>query len=280
MKCKKCGMEIGQKSRCPICDSKKVAKPKPQPAAVPASPETASADFSKEEMDKIDEFVKAHPKDWNDKFDDFYDKIVFAAGYKETVMKCRHRAEIFDAVRDMLKDAKTLSADLMIRIMEEIPKKYPEIGDYQARALAKEFFGNRKTIKKLTLKEAFRFSCEMECEEGKAGSLHHKEIEEALKKAESDSNLQSQNQAVSLSWKFKENDSVKRGEVLCQFNTNSNLPFFPFGVLIPTVWVLTILLKNSGDKPKLKSPWSGRIVSIQTQVHHFDDVICEIETAD
>ena len=244
-------MEIGQKTRCPVCDSKKAAEPEPQLAAAPASPETPSADFSKEEMEKIDEFVKAHPKDWNDEFDNFFDKHVFAAGYKETVSKCRRRAEIFDAVRELIKDAKTLSADLMIRIMEEIPKKYPEIGDYQARALAKEFFGSRKTIKKLTFKDAAPVIPLIQ------GFL---------------SDVIGNNRQISLVWNHKKGDTVNVNDILCSLKTCPE-DVVAFGLPVPFPSSRTYTYD-------LRSPWNGKLVSFVTQVQHLDDVICEIEAAD
>ena len=257
-------MEIGQKSRCPVCDSPKAAaEPKPQPAAVPASPETASADFSREEMEKIDEFVKAHPTDWNDEFDDFYDKNVFAAGYKETVMKCRHRAEIFDAVRDMLKDAKTFSADLVIRIMEEIPKKYPEIGDYQARALAKEFFAgcrqNRtlKQILKLTLRDALADDKLLWCA-----------FEEFFQK---------EPEGITISWNFSEDEMTNADAGLCCIDENEMLRVW---LVVWTSFYPRLTKGNFTRSVVVKSPLHGKITSIRTQVHHLDDVICEIEIAD
>ena len=254
-------MEIGQKSRCPVCDSKKAAEPKSQPAAPPASPETASADFSREELAKIDEFVKAHPKDWNDEFDDFYDKNVLAAGYKETVLKCRHRAEIFDSVRELIKDAKTLSADLMIRIMEEIPKKYPEIEEYQARTLAKEFFAGciqNRTLQltlKLTLREALADDKLLRCT-----------FEEFFQKKQT---------GITFSWYCSRNDMVDADAALGCINETEMIRVWN------AVWTSFYpwLTKEDFARPVVvKSPMHGKITSIRTQVHHLDNVICEIET--
>ena len=288
MKCKKCGMELGQKNICPSCGPEKKAEKKP---AAPEIPHQApSSDFSNEELIKIDEFLKAHPSDWSDEFDEFYDKQVFAANYRNTVAMCRHRAELFAAVREMLKDAQKLSADLMLRIMEEIPKKYPEIEENEARALAREFFKERKQIRKLTLKEAIGFSSVMERmsnltgvnseemeEMAKQGLAPFKDFYETLKDVSGGELLQ----VTTLSWYFKESDEVKVGDVLCQLYRGSLKT-------IMSAVALTSILGFGGSNPgrapfstKLKSPWNGRLVSIRTEpVTKVDDVICEIETLD
>ena len=297
MKCKKCGTEMGQKNLCPVCDSDTGAKPKHQADETPNSSENSMADFSKEELQTIDEFVHAHPKDWNDEFDDFFDKNVFAAGYKETFLKCRHRAEIFDAVREMLKDQKKLSGELMIRIMEEIPQKYPEIQEYEARALAKQFFSHNRILK-LTLREALD------------SDILENGFEEYLR---------GKTNGIKLSWDRNINDMINAGAILCNISPDElagmhNSEAFEeacrgaFNFMGTTLhstfesasarkrreWEMMIdeLKNNAGaswlldlvrhhvDRVALTSPWCGKIVFIRPQVHHLDDVICEIETGD
>lgn len=288
MKCKKCGMELGQKNICPSCGPEKKAEKKP--AAVEIPPQAPSSNFSTEELTKIDEFLKAHPSDWSDEFDEFYDKQVFAANYRNTVAMCRHRAELFAAVREMLKDAQKLSADLMLRIMEEIPKKYPEIEENEARALAREFFKERKQIRKLTLKEAIGFSSAMERMSNLIGA-NAEEMEDMAKKGlelckvsyETLKDVSGREllQDTTLSWNFKENDVVKVGDILCQFWRGSMTTMISSIVLLSIGGRGGSNLGRTSFSTKLKSPWNGRIVSIRTTpVQRLDDVICEIETLD
>ena len=250
-------MEIGQKSRCPVCDSKKTVEPQPQPPEFKIVPKALPSGFSKEELAKIDEFLKAHPTDWNDEFDEFYEQQVFAVNYKETYSLCSHRAELFAAIREMVKDAQKISAELMLRIMEEIPKKYPEIEENEARALAREFFKGRKQIRQMTLKNtafivlgpvALAMICKKE--------------------------------GINLSWKRRINDSVKVDEELCDLDTNTFISdTIELAKMHISPW--SSLFGRNRHHMILKSPWSGRIVSIRTEpVQSMDDVICEIETLD
>ena len=142
-------MELGQKNLCPVCGKDKLTDKSADPKNDHQVP---SSGFSKEILAKIDEFLKAHPTDWNDEFDDFFDRQFSTANYRDTVSICRHRVELFADIRAMLKDARKLSADLMLRVMDEIPKKYPEIDENEARALAREFFKGCKPIQSLALK--------------------------------------------------------------------------------------------------------------------------------
>ena len=249
MKCKKCGMELGQKNICPSCGPEKTAEKSAAPENPPQAP---SFDFSNEELKNIDEFLKAHPSDWSDEFEEFYDKQVFAANYRNTVAMCRHRAELFAAVREMLKDAQKLSADLMLRIMEEIPKKYPEIEENEARALAREFFKGRKQIRQLTLRNTA--AVDKFIPAALVGVFKH---------------------GIYLSWKRKINDQVYADDELCDIDSSALRE-----VIASCGFFVHALFTNISKSP-VKSPWSGRIVSIRTEpVTKLDDVICEIETLD
>ena len=124
-------MEIGQKSRCPVCEGNATEKTRLENGTIAADPE---------DIKKVDSFLLQHPADWDDHFDQFFDDSALQAGYRELFDFCGHRLKLINAIRNILKDADALSGTLMIRIMDEIPGSFSEISEMEARRLAKMLF--------------------------------------------------------------------------------------------------------------------------------------------
>ena len=145
-KCPKCGTELGQKNLCPVCSRLPQTTEKVE-ASTGNSDKGAAASkkVSAAVAEKLELFVKEHPFSWNSKFDVFYDSLLNTekcdgVDYRTAVEICRRWDCIFAAIRGMLDNKSEITADLMIKIMDEIPQKFPEIEEMKARELAKDYF--------------------------------------------------------------------------------------------------------------------------------------------
>ena len=145
-KCPKCGTELGQKNLCPVCSRLPQTTEKVE-ASTGNSDKGAAASkkVSAPVAEKLELFVKEHPFSWNSKFDVFYDSLLNTekcdgVDYRTAVEICRRWDCIFAAIRGMLDNKSEITADLMIKIMDEIPQKFPEIEEMKARELAKDYF--------------------------------------------------------------------------------------------------------------------------------------------
>ena len=134
MKCKKCGTELGQKNICPVCS----------PSSIRKTTDTKDFAVSDEDLAKIAQFLLKYPGTWNVEFDSFYDELKPDCGYRDFYAVCRQYTQIIYAIRRILSGRNVLTAEIIIRIMDEIPQQYPEINDNQARQLAKIVFSETK----------------------------------------------------------------------------------------------------------------------------------------
>ena len=142
-KCPKCGMELGQKNLCPVCSKapKNTAKAEKATEADAGNPQNENGSYSSELADLLEPFVKKNMQGWNLKFDDFYESLQGKAkknvDYKAAVAQCKRWSCVFTEIQKMLGDKREISADLMIEIMEKIPRKFSEITEMKARSLAR-----------------------------------------------------------------------------------------------------------------------------------------------
>ena len=135
MKCKKCGTELGQKNLCPVCG----------PSAVSKSPipEIVKFEFPDADLKKITLFLIQHRNTWNIDFDSFYDEFPSAPDYKELFSFCRKCFEIISEIKEILSGTDILSAELIIKIMDEITQRYPGITNSQVRLMTKAVFASK-----------------------------------------------------------------------------------------------------------------------------------------
>ena len=145
-KCPKCGMKLGQKNICPVCDKSSSASGKTADTKSAKARAESDSEFSPALANLLEPFVKENQKNWNNKFDDFYDSLKKdtkkEVDYRTAVKQCKRWSLIFAEIQTLLKKSRVLSADLVIEIMDKIPKKFPEITDSKARSLAREFAQN------------------------------------------------------------------------------------------------------------------------------------------
>ena len=128
-------MELGQKNICPVCG----------PSAVSESPvpEIIKTEFSDEDLKKITLFLIRHRNTWNVDFDSFYDEFPAAPDYKEFFSFCRNCLEVISAIEDILSGTDTLSAELIIKVMDEITQRFPGITNSQVRLMTKAVFSSK-----------------------------------------------------------------------------------------------------------------------------------------
>ena len=130
MKCKKCGKELGQKNICPICSS----APRKEHSDV------NDLAVSDDEREKIVIFLLRCQDAWDAEFDSFYDELKPAAGYEDFYAACREGVEILSVLREILSGAEVLTGELIIKVRETIPSRFPTISADRARQLARIVF--------------------------------------------------------------------------------------------------------------------------------------------
>ena len=130
-------MELGQKNLCPVCS----------PSAMKKQPDRQDFSVSDEELEKISLFLIRHPDTWNEEFDSFYDELKPADGYEDFYAACREGVEILSALREILSGAEVLTGELVIKIREMIPARFPSVSADRARQLARIVFSASKESK-------------------------------------------------------------------------------------------------------------------------------------
>ena len=208
-------MELGQKNLCPVCS----------PLQRKDRPEANDLVVSDEELEKITLFLIRHPDTWNAEFDSFYDELKPGRGYRDFFAACRQYMEILSAIREILSGKKVLTGELIIQVMDEIPQHYPGINEDQARQLARMVFSEAQDIKTPS---------------GKQDTNNNPNIEKnpisRLGSTPSWSSLPSWIQKIPLprlgkseetvtirSWKVKEGDTIKKGDVLFDVETDKSV---------------------------------------------------------
>ena len=131
--CPKCGTMLGQKNICPVCNLQNSSK-----ESVPSQEFLVNEEKNLvQDVTAIDEFLLAHLNDWEECFDDFYDNAEFSLDYRGASNLCDERRKLLDDIQSMLEGQACLSKSLALKVMDEIPRKHPEISENQARQYAK-----------------------------------------------------------------------------------------------------------------------------------------------
>jgi len=144
--CPKCGMNLGQKHLCPVCDkTEENTEACPNPAAdearkpeplcdMPCAHEvqvqySQTADY----VSRVIEFIGEHPNDWDNEFNTFFDGLPEEHEYMACHDECSKVNGIFQI--DMLFTLK-ISGSMTINVMNELKTIFPFLSDKEARGFA------------------------------------------------------------------------------------------------------------------------------------------------
>ena len=146
--CPKCGMNLGQKHLCPVCDqTEENTEACPNPAADEArKPEpceymvhvqySQTADY----VSRVITFIGEHPNDWDNEFNTFFDGLPEEHEYMACHDECSKVNGIFQI--DMLFALK-ISGSMTINAMNELKTIFPFLSDKEARGFALNFLQKR-----------------------------------------------------------------------------------------------------------------------------------------
>ena len=122
-KCPKCGMNLGQKNLCPICD-----KPAHNNENA-ASTASQGGDY----VSSVIEFVENHLYDWDDVFNKFYDGLSGVHDFEECYEACSKVRELF--IKN-LPNSEKISGSKTINVMRELRSVFPDLTNEEARVHA------------------------------------------------------------------------------------------------------------------------------------------------
>ena len=138
--CPKCGMNLGQKHLCPVCDK---TEENTEPASNPAvdAGGNASSSSSREEdyIASVIGFMEKHLEDWDDEFNAFYDGLREKPDFDECFEACSQINEIFRIEMESGKISGSMTRDVMRRLRDV----FPGLANEKARELALELLKKR-----------------------------------------------------------------------------------------------------------------------------------------
>ena len=132
--CPKCGMNLGQKHLCPICDrTEENTEPASNPA-VDAGGNTAPAvSQTADYVSRVIIFIGGYMDDWDKEFNTFFDGLPGEHGYEECHDACSKVNGIFGKNKP---DSDKVSGSMTIKVMNELKAVFPDLSDEEARGLA------------------------------------------------------------------------------------------------------------------------------------------------
>jgi hypothetical protein len=147
--CPKCGMNLGQKHLCPVCDmieenaearpnpagdfGVKLSRPLPSPMAETDVDNSRYISIYVDYVSRVIEFVGGHPDDWDNEFNAFFDGL----SEKPDYMKCYDACSKVSGIRqkDWLVSVK-IPGSMTIEVMNELKTIFRDLPDKEARPLA------------------------------------------------------------------------------------------------------------------------------------------------
>ena len=127
--CPKCGMNLGQRHLCPVCDQ-------PEENTEPASNPNADAPAASQTADYVSRvitFIGGYMDDWDKEFNAFFDGLPGEHGYEECHDACSKVNGIFGKNKP---DSDKVSGSMTIKVMNELKAVFPDLSDEEARGLA------------------------------------------------------------------------------------------------------------------------------------------------
>jgi len=134
--CPKCGMNLGQRHLCPVCDN---------PAQKDETTGGSAASSSSQVGDYVSgviEFVEKHPEDWDEEFIVFFNGLAGKPDVNECYDACSKVSGIF---KIRMPDSGKIPGSLARQVMADLQSVFPELTNDSAFALACDVLKKRVT---------------------------------------------------------------------------------------------------------------------------------------
>ena len=132
--CPKCGMNLGQKHLCPICDQPaENTENRSNPAAEAGGNAAQTDSQTTGYISRVIDFIGRHPDDWDDEFNVFFDGLPEEHDY----MRCHDAcSKVSGIVKKNMPVSGRISGSMTINAMNELKTVFPDLSDKDARGLA------------------------------------------------------------------------------------------------------------------------------------------------
>jgi hypothetical protein len=138
--CPKCGMNLGQRHLCPICDQPEENTKSASNPAADAGGNAAPAFWQeKEYVSKVIGFVEKHRDDWDDEFNAFFDGLGEKPDYDECFEAC---SQVNDILKTDMSSGK-ISGSMTRDVMRCLRNVFPGLTNEKARGLALDLLNKR-----------------------------------------------------------------------------------------------------------------------------------------
>jgi len=132
--CPKCGMNLGQRHLCPICDkTEENTEPASNPNADADGNAASAASQTADYVFRVITFIGGYLDDWDKEFNTFFDGLPGEHGYEECHDACSKVNGIFGKNKT---DSDKASGSMTIKVMQELKAVFPDLSDEVARGLA------------------------------------------------------------------------------------------------------------------------------------------------
>ena len=141
--CPKCGMNMGQRHLCPICDkTEENTGSAPNPTADAGGNTAPAASQTADYVSRLIEFIGGYGYmyDWDKEFNTFFDGLPGEHSYEEYHDACSKVSGIFGRNRP---DSDKVSGSMTIKVMNELKAVFPDLSDEEARGLAMDLLDYR-----------------------------------------------------------------------------------------------------------------------------------------
>ena len=147
--CPKCGMNLGQRHLCPVCDqAEENTEARPDSAEIISAEEEAlhaspAIDISPylENVSRVIEFIGEYPDDWDNEFNTFFDELPGNQDYVECYDTCSRVSRIIPKDKPV---AGKIPGSMTINVMQGLKTVFPDLSDGEARELAMRLLGMQK----------------------------------------------------------------------------------------------------------------------------------------
>jgi hypothetical protein len=132
--CPKCGMNLGQRHLCPVCDkTEENTEPASNPNADADGNAASAVSQTEDYVSRVITFIGGYMDDWDKEFNTFFDGLPGEQGYEECHDACSKVNGIFGKNKT---DSDKASGSMTIKVMQELKAVFPDLSDEVARGLA------------------------------------------------------------------------------------------------------------------------------------------------
>ena len=141
--CPKCGMNLGQKHLCPVCDqSEENTENRSNQAAEAGGDATSAGSQATGYVSRVIEFIGEHLDDWDNEFIDFFNGLDEKPGFNECYEACSKVSGVF---KIKMPDSDRIPGSLAKQVMADLQNVFPELTNDSLFALAYGLLKKRMT---------------------------------------------------------------------------------------------------------------------------------------